>query len=283
MLRYIREYRFYIILFLFVLVPILVIDTTNRAPTQYNWIDKTVVTLSTPVQIVLNWTLDKVVSGFQNYAFLWHVKRENLELQELNRRLLGEIVSLKEVQSENERFRKLLDFGSEAKYQFIGAQVIAKDVSTDFRAVRINRGSDHGVKKDMAVVTHEGVVGRVLRTTNHTADVVTVLDFLSAVPALNSRSRTQGIVEGLTDELCQIRFTLRTDDVQKGDLFVTSGLGGVYPKGLPVGTVVEVKRKPYGITQYIEMKPAVDFYKLEEILVLTDPALNQPGLFKEIK
>lgn len=283
MLRYIREYRFYIILFLFILVPILVIDTTNRAPTQYNWIDRAVVTISTPIQIALNWSLDKVVSGFQNYAFLWHVKRENLELQELNRRLLGEIVSLKEVQSENDRLRKLLDFGTEAKYQFIGAQVVAKDVSTDFRAVRINRGSDHGVKKDMAVVTHEGVVGRVLRTTNRTADVLTVLDFLSAVPALNSRSRTQGIVEGLTDELCQIKFTLRTDDVQKGDLFVTSGLGGVFPKGQPVGTVVEVKRKPYGITQYIELKPAVDFYKIEEVLVLTDSALNQPGLFKEIK
>ncbi|MEK6580535.1 MAG: rod shape-determining protein MreC, partial [Bdellovibrionota bacterium] len=117
---------------------------------------------------------------------------------------------------------------------------------------------------------NEGTVGRILRTTRNSADIVTVLDMLSAVDAIVERSRARGIVEGLTDEICVLRYTLRTDDVQLGDILITSGLGGIFPKGIPIGVVSKVNRKAFGITQEIEIHPNVDFTKLEEVLVVTN-------------
>ena len=99
--------------------------------------------------------------------------------------------------------------------------------------------------------------------------MVTVLDLLSAVDAIDERSRARGVVEGVTDEVCQLRYTLRTDDIQPGDMLVSSGLGGIFPKGIPIGMVSKVNRKPFGITQDVEVRPSVDFSKLEEVLVIT--------------
>jgi rod shape-determining protein MreC len=147
--------------------------------------------------------------------------------------------------------------------------VIAKDVSSEFRAVRINRGESSGIRKNMAVITNEGVVGRVLRTTRKTADVMTVLDLLSAVDSIVERSRARGIVEGMTDEVCQLKFVIRTDDIEPGDLLITSGLGGIFPKGIPVGTVSRANRKAYGISQEVEVRPSVDFSRLEEVMIVT--------------
>jgi rod shape-determining protein MreC len=154
------------------------------------------------------------------------------------------------------------------------ARVIAKDVSTEFRAIRINRGEASGLRKNMPVVTNEGAVGTILRTTASTAEVVTLMDSNSAVDAIDERSRARGVVEGLTDEMCQLRYVLRTDDIQTGDVMVSSGLGGMIPKGIPVGVVSKVNRKPFGITQDVEIKPSVDFSRLEEVLVITSSQIE---------
>jgi len=268
MIKYLREYRFQITLFLFILVPIIAIDTSTRAPRDYRFYDRWIISITSPIQSSLQWTLDRSVSIFQNYVYLWNTRKENLLLTETNRRLLNEIGQLREARQENARLRTLLGFQEKLKLETIVARVIAKDVSTEFRAVRLNRGESSGIKKDMAVVTADGVVGRILRTTADTADVVTIVDTLSAVDAIDERSRARGIVEGMNEDLCQLRFALRTDDIAPGDVLISSGLGGVFPKGVAVGTVSRVTRKPYGITQEIEVKPAVDFTKLEEVLVI---------------
>lgn len=268
MIKYLREYRFQITLFLFVLVPIIAIDTSTRAPRDYRFYDRWVVSFTGPIQSSLQWLLDRSVSGFQNYVYLWNTRKENLLLVETNRKLLNEIGQLREMRQENARLRTLLDFREKLQLKAIVARVIAKDASTEFRALRLNRGESAGVTRDMAVVTAEGVVGRVLRTTADTADVVTIVDTLSAIDAIDERSRARGIVEGMTEDLCQLRFALRTDDIAPGDVLISSGLGGIFPKGVPVGTVAKVTRKPYGITQDVEVRPAVDLSKLEEVLVI---------------
>ncbi|MBU6374665.1 MAG: rod shape-determining protein MreC [Bdellovibrionales bacterium] len=268
MIKYLKEYRFQITLFLFILVPILAIDTSTRAPRDYRFYDRWIISITAPVQSSLQWVLDRSVSVFQNYVYLWNTRKENLLLTETNRRLLSEIGQLREAKQENARLRVLMGFQEKMKLETIFARVIAKDVSTEFRAIRLNRGESAGIKKDMAVVTADGVVGRILRTTSHTADVVTIVDTLSAIDAIDERSRARGIVEGMSEDLCQLRFALRTDDIAPGDVLISSGLGGVFPKGVPVGTVSRVTRKPYGITQDIEVRPAVDFTKLEEVLVI---------------
>lgn len=279
MIKYLKEYRFYIILFIFTLIPIIAIDTSTRAPRDYLPHDRVIVGLTTPIQAAISWGLEQLSTGFHNYIYLWRTRQDNLALLEENRKLLSSIASLRETEQENIRLRKLLQFEEKLKIESAVARVIAKDVSAEFRALRINRGEASGIRKNMAVITNEGIVGRILRTTGNTADVVTIMDLLSAVDAIDERSRARGVVEGLTDDTCQLKFTLRTDDIQPGDILVSSGLGGIFPKGIPVGTVSKVNRKPFGISQEVEVKPAVDFSKLEEVLVITrlDEEVEEKG------
>lgn len=270
MLRYLSQYRFYITLFLFLLVPVLAIDTSTRSPRDYRFSDRVIVSVTSPLQSLITLGLDQLVAAFQNYVFLLDTRRDNLALIEENRRLLNEIAGFRETSQENIRLRSLLGFKESFRFQGVLARVIAKDASTEFRSIRINRGSDYGVRKNMAVVTQEGVVGRVLRVTATSADVLTLLDPLSGVDALVERSRARGVVQGLTEEVCNFRYVLRTDDIVPGDVLVSSGLGGIFPKGLPVGVVSQVNRKAYGISQQVEVRPSVDFSKLEEVLVITE-------------
>ncbi len=272
MIKYLKEYRFYITLFLFILIPVIAIDTSTRAPRDYRFYDRAIVSITSPVQLLISWSLEHAIDAYHNYIYLWHTRQDNLALLDENRRLLNLIASLRETQQENVRLRKLLHFEEQYKLHSVVARVIAKDVSTEFRAIRINRGENGGIQKNMAVVTEEGVVGRVLRTTRNTSDIVTVMDLLSAVDSIDERSRARGVVEGKSEDRCQMRFTLRTDDIQPGDILVASGLGGTFPKGIPVGLVSQVHRKQFGITQDVEVKPSVDFSKLEEVLVITTPA-----------
>src|ERR1700687_5713899 len=110
MLKYLKEYRFYIILFLFILIPVVAIDTSTRSPRQYRFYDRVIIGLTAPIQTAIHWSLDQLVSAFQNYIYLWHTRQDNLALLEENRKLLGSIANLKEAQQENLRLRKLLDF-----------------------------------------------------------------------------------------------------------------------------------------------------------------------------
>lgn len=269
MFKYLREYRFSITLFLLLLIPVISIDTATRAPRDYRPHDRVVLFVTAPIQAAISGALEYLVMGFENYIFLWNTQRDHHRMIEENRKLLGKFAALREMQQENIRLRKLLDFTSTHQLKTVIARVIAKDVSSEFRAVRINRGESSGIRKNMAVITNEGVVGRVLRTTRKTADVVTVLDLLSAVDSIVERSRARGIVEGMTDEVCQLKFVIRTDDIEPGDLLITSGLGGIFPKGIPVGTVSRANRKAYGISQEVEVRPSVDFSRLEEVMIVT--------------
>lgn len=272
MIKYLKQYRFYIILFLFILIPVIAIDTSTRSPRDYRFYDRVIVGMTSPIQAGISWSLEKLASTFENYIYLWHTHKDNLALLEENRKLLNSIAGLRETQQENVRLRKLLSFEEKFTLQSVVARVIAKDVSTEFRSVRINRGESSGIRRNMAVVTDEGIVGRILRTTRNTSDVVTILDPLSAVDAIVERSRARGIVEGLTDDTCQLKYALRTDDIQPGDILISNGLGGIFPKGIAAGTVSKVNRKPYGITQEVEVRPSVDFAKLEEVLVVLNGA-----------
>ncbi len=268
MIKYLKQYRFYITLFFFILIPLMAIDTTYRQPRDFRFYDRVVIGMTAPIQITLSWTLEKIALGFERYIYLWHTHQENLELLEENRRLLKSIADFREIQQENLRLRKLLRFEEKLNFKSILARVISKDISNEYRSLRLNRGEEAGVKRNMAVITDEGVVGRILRTSWETSDVLTLLDPLSAVDTIVERSRARGVVEGLSDDICQLKFALRTDDIEPGDLLISSGLGGIFPKGLSTGIVSRVNRKSYGITQEVEVRPSADFSKLEEVLIV---------------
>lgn len=268
MMKLLREYRFYTTLAILILIPILSLNTSSKAPEDFSAFDRAVVFVTAPMQSVITLTIDKVAHFIQNYVFLQSAKQDHAQAVEENRRLLNTIHNLKEIEVENSRLRALLQFQATIEDKKVTAQVIAKDVTTEFRSIRINKGSAEGIQRGMPVVTHEGVVGRVLRTTAHYADVITVLDNLSSIDAIVQRSRARGIIEGQTDTSCLLKHALRTDDIEVGDVIISSGLDSIYPKGLLLGRVSKVNKKSYGITQDVEVRPSVDFSRLEEVLVI---------------
>ena len=149
------------------------------------------------------------------------------------------------------------------------AQIVSYDANSDFRVLRINKGSGDGIKLQSTVVTSDGVVGYIYRLTDHFADILTIIDTNNRVDVLVQRTRSHGIVEGYRASKCLMKYVSQTDPVILGDEVITSGLGNVYPKGLRVGSVTRIERESYGITQQIEVTPAVDFTTLEEVVVLS--------------
>jgi rod shape-determining protein MreC len=147
-------------------------------------------------------------------------------------------------------------------------QVVGQDVSPRFRSVLVDRGGADGVRSGMPVVTEAGVVGLVTATSPHAGRAMLLLDAQSAVDALVQRSRARGIVRGDGADRLHFELFVRGDDVQVGDVVITSGFGGAYPKGLRIGEVVEVEPASERLLQRALVRPAVDFGRLEQVFVM---------------
>ncbi len=203
-----------------------------------------------------------------NYFYLVDVRQENIELQNRVDKLNGELSRLSETELANERLTKLLEFTNRHKAPYIGAQVVAWDPKAWFKTITIDRGSQDGVRVGMPVVSDLGLVGRVVELSPHFSRVLLVIDYHSTVDAMVRRSRVRGTVAGQSEEKCDLKYVLKNDDLKEGDIVITSGLAGAFPRGLPLGTVTRVTRTKKGIFMDVEVLPTVDFNKLEEILVV---------------
>src|SRR6185295_8603260 len=149
--------------------------------------------------------------------------------------------------------------------------VIGRDATRLSRTILIGRGETDGVVRGAAVLAPQGVVGHVFQTSPHAARVLLVSDHNSGVDALVQRTRARGIVQGTVDAGCALKYVKRTEDVQVGDELVTSGLDGIFPKGLPIGAVTSVDKRGQGLFQHAEVAPRVEFDQLEEVLVTRGP------------
>jgi len=165
----------------------------------------------------------------------------------------------------------------------IGAEVIGRDPSFWFKSVMIDKGERDGVKKGMAVISPRGVIGQVLKIAPHYATVLLITDYNSAVDCVVERSRAKAIVEGKGENRCQLKYLLRAEEVAVGDVVITSGLGGNFPKGLMVGEVKKVDKKGHGVFQYAELVPSVDMTRLEEVFVVMEQEPLQPAHPQEEK
>lgn len=221
-----------------------------------------------PLQRGVTTTHSKISSFFDDYLFNVNASKRNVILETTVGELQKEIFSLEQIKSENRRLKDLLEFGVEASYTKVLAQVVAWDSSSDFRVIRINKGAKDGIRLQSTVVTASGVVGYIYRLTEHFADILTILDPSNRVDVLIDRTRSNGILEGYSGQKCILKYVTRTDPVRLNDVVLTSGLGNIYPKGLKIGAVSKVERESYGITQDIEIQPSVDFSKLEEVAIL---------------
>ncbi|MGE3261913.1 MAG: rod shape-determining protein MreC [Bacteriovoracia bacterium] len=267
----IKEYRHYLATLVLVIVPVIALNAGGKNSADLHWFDKAAVAVSTPVQSAIRWSIDTSWDALQSYLLLWNTQDNNKSLALENRKLLNELASFQEVARENDRLRQLVDFNNPMAGRKVVARVIAQDVSPEFRMLRLNKGANEGVEAGMAVVALEGVVGRVIRVGRNFSDVLSLLDAVSAIDAILQRNRVRGVIEGQGGQQLSMKYLRRTDDVQEGDLIVSSGIGGLFPKGLTIGKVTSVKKKNFGISQTVEVVPSVDFNRLEEVTVIDPP------------
>ena len=229
------------------------------------------------VQRALSGGVSGIRGVWGNYVGLRHARTEN---EELKRQVSALEVALQEQRALAGRTRgleKLLELREQLTLKTTGADIIGAAATPDFRTVTIDKGSRQGLQTDMAVIAPAGVVGRVVVPSARSAKVQLLVDRNAAAGALIERSRAQGVVVGSGDDRLQMDYVSEVSDVITGDIVVTSGIDGIYPKGFVIGRVESVE-KSGGAYRRITIKPSVDFRSLEEVLVvLTAPPASDAG------
>ncbi len=267
MIFFAKRYRPLLIALSFFVVSLAVLSWNLRGHGEPDLVEKTFLLILSPFLKTSRFVSHWAEEVWSDYIFLVNLRTENLHLRAQNRQLKTESDRLREVAIENERLRGFLQFKSKTQARLASAEVVGRDSSSWFKTLLINKGKRDGLRKGMAVLAHDGLVGTLLEVGEGTAKVLLLTDYNSAVDALVQRSRGRGILEGRIEGPCELRYVARHEDVEEGDLVITSGLGGLYPKGLVIGKVGKVVKKEYGIFQYVEVAPTVDFSKLEEVLI----------------
>lgn len=225
--------------------------------------------LLSPVQRMVSAVGAGIGSAIDHYVFLVEkdeeVERLNNEVAKFKR----EILVLEEAALENERLKELLDFKESLKFDsLIAAKVMGRAASPWARTILLNKGEADGIFKDSAVVTPDGVVGRIYETTSKTSWALLITDSNSAIDALIQNTRAHVLVEGTLDPRCRVLYLARGEEVNPGDRIITSGMGGVFPKGLLLGFAVEIENSPGEVFQRLSLAPSADLLRLEEVLVI---------------
>jgi rod shape-determining protein MreC len=206
---------------------------------------------------------------FRDYLDLVGVRQENLRLKQQLAALESQHARLVETEIENRHLSDLLELRDALTMTAVAAQVIGTDPSSLSHTLVLAQGSRDGLKRDAAVLSTEGVVGKLIAVAPNASRVLLVDDHNSGLDAFDQRSRARGIVSGEIDGGLILKYVDRTEDVKPGDTIVTSGMDGIFPRGLLVGTVAKVSQEGPGLFLNIGLSPAVDFRKLEQVLILT--------------
>ncbi|MEA1947498.1 MAG: rod shape-determining protein MreC [Thermodesulfobacteriota bacterium] len=251
-------------------VNIILLSVSNRYYQSYGP-GRIAISLIAPFQEAVSRSIRFVRDIWGHYFFLVKVAQENDNYKRALSHAIEKDNLYRELKLSNIRFRSLLNFQKTIANKVIAAEVIGKDPSPWFKTIMINKGKDNGVEKGAAVVIPQGIVGQVAEVSTHNSKVLLIIDHSSAVDALVQRTRARGIIKGTSSDRCLFKYVLRKKGVAVGDTVVSSGLDGVFLKGLPVGHVSGVIRPISGIFQEVSVTPYVDFEKLEEVLVVLNP------------
>ena len=224
--------------------------------------------LAAPLQDLIASPVDKARGLWASYVDLLGVREENERMRRRVADLEEENLQYREALVASGHLQQIAAMRDDFEIPMLPSEVVGLDVVPWFRSVLVDRGGVHGVQAGNPVITAEGVVGLVTATSSRAAKTMLLLDRQSAIDGIVQRSRARGMVRGRgTDEL-EFEFVVRGGDVRAGDVVITSGLGGVYPKGLRIGEVVEVADPGGRLLQTASLRPAVDFGRLEQVFVM---------------
>lgn len=269
MLAFVRRNQVLLTSFFCLLFSLYILSAAARGRLRRDPIGPLLLELMRPLQIGAQATVTKLREIQQGYITLRRLASENERLKGRTLELEAERNRLLEAEATNRRLRELLEFRSQLPPGSLTAAVIANSASTWFHSFILNKGSADGVLQGMAVVSPVGVIGQVIAVTSNSSKVLLITDPHSGVDVFDQRSRARGIVSGSLESGPMMKYSKRSEDIQEGDRLITSGLDGIFPKGLLVGTVVKVRKKSFGLFQYVEVALAVDPSRLEEVLVVS--------------
>ena len=229
----------------------------------------------TPAQGVVSETGGFFKGIFGYFGNVKSLRRENEELRNENTNLQKQIKDMQGLDKENKELRKMLDLRKkQTKVDLLAASVASKDPSNWYSTFKINRGTKDGVERNQAVVNgNRELVGQIFKVGDNWAEVITILDSQSSIGAEVQRSGETGIIEGdgnlRYSGMCKLGYIARDTDIREGDFIETSGLGGVFPKGLLIGTVKEVREENATMSKVATIKPLADIDSLGEVFVVT--------------
>jgi len=267
-MEFLKKYMYPLLTGIGILAALLVFSLNIPRNREANIIERSLLSVVSPLLQPVSRTSGFVEEIWDDYIRLVDTHHENMRLREDIRALNLQVLKGNESLLANQRLERLLEMKESVPAPTIAATVIGEDVASWFRTLVINRGSSSGIRNGMAVISADGVVGQTVKVSTSTSRVLLLTDHASGLSATIQRSRARGVVKGKGEMLCTLEFTTREEDVKVGDTVITSGIGGVFLKGLPIGEVTMVKRGEYGIFQTVSIRPAVNLPHLEEVLVV---------------
>lgn len=255
-----------------IILIILVIVTNMETSKLYNF-ENVISKIILPVQNVITYLQNKISGNTTFFADMDQLKQENQELKEKNSQLEQQLRELEIIKAENETLKQYQALAEKYQsYKTIPAYVINRDITNYSKILVINVGKDDGVEENMTVIADEGLVGNIISVTSNTAKVQTIVDSASSTSALTSSTRDSMVCKGTIDGTSTLKATYIAIDsnIIEGDSVETSGLGGIYPKGIHIGKVTKVTEGKNKIDKTVEVETAVNFDRLETVLIITN-------------
>ena len=259
-----------------ILILILLVAFTNTG-SKISYIENICNIFVMPIQNGFTYLKNKISGNDNFFADMETLKKENQELKNKNSELEQSLRELEIVKAENETLKEYVNLKEKYKnYSTVPADVINRDISNYSSTIIINVGSEDGIEEEMTVIADSGLVGHVISVTDHTAKVQTIVDPSTAVTSTISTTKDTIVVQGTLDSKTTLKATFIPTDavVLQGDSVETSGIGGIYAKGIHIGTIKEVVNTSNITDRYTIVETAVDFTKLNTVLVITNKANN---------
>ncbi len=244
------------------------LSSNSGGRSGWNLSEQLLIEITAPFQKIITHAIINAEKFWLNYFDLVDVRQENWRLKSKIDALKMENNRYREQLTTHKRLQELLQFRQTINRSVLAAQVIGRDPTGWFSSIVIDKGKNTGLAVNMPVVNASGVVGRIVSVSPNYAKVLLIIDQNSAVDCLIQRSRDRGMLKGWSAGLCRLDYVAKSSDVLIEDVVITSGLGGLFPKGLSVGQVANVTETAGELFKHVEVSPAVDFSKLEEVLVI---------------
>ena len=269
MIEFFRRYQVLLSSFFCLLFAIYILGSSSSGRLQADPVGPFLLEVMSPFQRGLNYLVTGINNIKERYITVNDLWLENQSLKDRVLELETRVNEFREAQATNRRLQKLLDLKVQTFAPTISANVIGNSASTWFQSLTINKGTQQGIQKGMAVISPSGIVGQIWSVAPNNSKVLLVTDHNSGVDVIEQRTRARGIVSGSLDRGPVMEYVTRNANIRKGDRLVTSGLDNIFPKGQLVGTIEKVQENSHGLFQDVSVRLAVDPERIEEVLVVS--------------